>query len=138
MEQLNINSYISIIDSQNINEIDILSNNININNEKDIIFELYNNKLLTSERLQFIMKYCNKYFNISSTLIKRLMKDKNVSLLDIIFSYFKFYDSGYILQLLFYYKNKTIISTSDLNQQISNENFKISINRIFKNSKKKI
>jgi len=40
----------------------------------------------------------------------------------------KFYDNEFIFQLLLYYKNKTAISTSDLNQQISNEIFIIQTN----------
>jgi len=127
MEKLNIKSYIYFIDSQNIKEIEILNKNINKNNKNDIIFEIYNNKLLTSKRLKFLMNYCIKYFNISSNLIKKLMKDEEVNLLDIIFSNLKFFDNDFILQLLFYYKNKPTISTSALNQQISNEKFKISI-----------
>jgi hypothetical protein len=54
------------------------------------------------------------------------MKKENVSLLDIIFNNFKFYDKDFILQLLLYYKNKTAMSTSYLPHQISEENFKIS------------
>jgi len=122
-ESFNIDLYkyiINVIDSKNINEIEKLSRYININ-KKDIIFEIYNNNLLTSERFHYIMKYCSKYLNVSSNLIKKLMKDENVILLDIIFSYLKIYDNDFILQLLFHYRNKTAISTSDLNQQISNK-----------------
>jgi len=46
---------------------------------------------------------------------------------DIVFGHLKFYDNDFILHLLFYYKYKTAISTMDLNQQISNEKYKISI-----------
>ena len=88
---------------------------------------MYNNNLLTSDRLQFIMKYCTKYLNVSSDLIKRLMKDKNVTLLDTIFSNLKIHDTEIILKLLLHFKNKIPISTSDLNQQISNKKFKISL-----------
>ena len=86
---------------------------------------MYKNKLLTIERLQFIMKECIKYLKVSSKLIKRLMKDKNVYLLDIIFKNLKFYDLDLVLMLLFIYNNKTAISTLDLNQLISNEKYKI-------------
>jgi len=99
-----------------------------INNKNDIIFELYNKILLTFERLQYIMENCSKYMNLSSNLIKNLIKAKDTFLLDIIFIHLKFYDNEFILQLLLYYKNETVISSSDLNQQISIEKFKISIN----------
>ena len=62
-------------------------------NKTDIVLELYNNDLLISEHLQFIIEYCNKYLNISSDFINKLIKDENVTLLDIIFSHLKFYDN---------------------------------------------
>ena len=61
-------------------------------------------------------------------MINKLIKDENVTLLDIVFSHLKFYDNCFILQLLFHYKNKTAITTSNLNQQVSNEKFIILIN----------
>jgi len=64
--------------------------------------------------------------NISSKLIKKLIRDRNVHLLDI--NHFKFYDNDFILQLLMVFKNKTTMSTSDFNQQVLNEKFKILIN----------
>jgi len=131
------NFVINVIDNKNINEIEKLKNYFTKNNKNDknntndIIFELYNNKLLTTERLQFIMKNCSKYFEISSNLIKKLIKDEKVDLLDIIFSHLYFYDNAFILQLLLYYKNKTKISVSELNQQLSNEKFKIPISSYY-------
>jgi len=122
-----IKEVIVAIDSKDIGEIRKLIRNINKINKNDIILELYNNNFLTVERFQFIMKECTKYLNISSNLVKRLIKDRNVNLLDIIFSHFKFYDKDFILQLLFYYKYRKAISASDLKQQISNKKFKISI-----------
>jgi len=89
---------------------------------------LYNNNLLTSELLHSIMKACSKYFNKSSNLIKLLIEDEEIALLDIIFNGLKFYDNEIILRFLLYYKNKTTISTADLNKQISKEKFKISTN----------
>ena len=116
------------IDNENIDEIEKLRKNIKINDKNDIILDMYNNKLLTSERLQFITKKCTKYLNVSSNLIKKLIKDEKIIFLDIIFSNLNFCSNETILRLLFYYRNKTVISTSCLNQQISNENFKISVN----------
>ena len=74
------------------------------------------------------MKNFTKYFNITSNTIKNLIKYKNTTLLDNIFRKLKFYDNDFILQLLLQYKNKIAISSSDLNQLISNEKFKILIN----------
>jgi len=121
-----MNAIANAIDAKNIDNIKILSNSININDKNDIIFELYNNELLTSKRLNFIVNNCTKYFNVSSNLIKKLMKEKETILLDIIFNHLKFFDNEIILQFLFYYKNKKAISISALNQQISNEKYKIS------------
>eukprot|EP00833_Pecoramyces_ruminatium_P017644 jgi/Orpsp1_1/1191676/evm.model.d7180000087723.1 len=127
MNKININSYVSAIDNEDINRIKQL-NSINIKkNNKDIIFEMYNKKLLTLERLQFIMKNCIKYIEISSNLIKRLIGDKNIYLLNVIFNNLKYYDNEFILNFLLYYKNKKPVSIKDLNQQISNEKYKILI-----------
>ena len=123
--------FIEALDEKNIVEIEKFINNIyknKKNNKKDFCFELYNNNLLTMKRLQFLINYSNKYYNISSNFIKILIKDKNVSLLNIIFNHLKFYDNSFILQLLFYYKNKITISQTDLIQLISNGKFKILIN----------
>jgi len=73
------------------------------------------------------MEKCTKYLNISSNLIKRLIKDGDIYLLDIIFNILKFYNNDFILRFLLCYNNRTALSTLDLNQQISNEKFKISI-----------
>jgi len=131
MEQLNIDSYISAIDSKDLNKLENL-----INNKIDIIFELYNSDLLNKKHLNFIMKNCTKCLNISSNLVKRLIKDKKISLQDIIFSSntLKFYDNNFILQLLLHYKNKTEISTQELKYQISNEKFKILTSKNYSNN----
>ena len=46
------------------------------------------------------MKYLGKYLNISSDLIKLLIKNNEISLLDIIFSNLKFY---YVHLFIYYY-----------------------------------
>jgi len=125
MEQLNVDSYVSAIDNKNISELEKIVTH-NKNEKRDIIFEMYNNNLLTIERLKFIMENCTKYFNISSNLIKMLMRDENVTLLDIIFDNINFYDNELILQLLLYYKNKKEMSIVELEQKISLEKYKIS------------
>jgi len=82
MEQINIDSYVSVIITNNIKEIEKLSNTLVKTNKNDIIFEMYNKELLTLERLKFIMKKWTKYMNMSSKLIKNLMKDEKDPLLD--------------------------------------------------------
>ncbi|OUM70336.1 hypothetical protein PIROE2DRAFT_1470 [Piromyces sp. E2] len=63
-------------------------------------------------------------YNISHLyyLVEALDKkdiNNNIELLDIIFDTIAFYDKEFILNLLFYYKNKITLSTIDLKPQIS-------------------
>jgi len=76
-------SFVDVINRKNIKKIENFCKTFNKTYKNDPIFELYNNKLLTTERLQFIMKDCTKYFSISSNLIKKLIKEEEISLLDI-------------------------------------------------------
>ena len=75
-----IDSVIYAIDNKNFEGIENLSKNFNYNNENsknnnnDIIYELYNYDLLTVERLEFIMKKCKKYLNISSIFLKKIIE----------------------------------------------------------------
>ena len=95
--------------------------------EKDIIYEIYNENKLNSERLQFIIGNCTSYFNISSSLINKLMKDNNKELLEILFkNHFKFFDNEFILYLLYNYNNKTPVSDSELYPIINDIKYKIS------------
>ena len=55
--------------------------------EKDIVYEMYIKNKLNSERFQFIIENCTSYINVSSFLIKKLMKDNNKDLLEILFKY---------------------------------------------------
>jgi len=84
---------------------------------------MYNKELFTSERLQFIIKNCSKYLKISLFLLKKLMKDNTIKLLNIIFKSFKFYDILIIKTFLFHYKNKQSISIFNLNRFISSEEY---------------
>jgi len=115
-ESSNFDSFINFIDSKNIDEMKKLIKTFNKNNKNNIIFKMYNNKLLSVERLQFIMENCAKYLSISSKLVKRLIKEEKETLHDIIFSHFKFFSNEFILQFFLFYNNKTAISTSNLNQ----------------------
>jgi len=131
---LQINSLIKAIDTEDIEKITTFINNNNFHNninyrnssKRDIVFEIFYKKLLTSERLKFIIKNCHNSLYISSFLIKELIKDNNDELLKIIYDNFKFYDNSFIKWLLVHYANQAAISTSDLNKKISNKKYKIS------------
>ena len=50
-----------------------------------------------------------------------------MELLKIIFDNSKFYDDDFIKHLIYQYKYKTLISTKELNQEISKDKYKIII-----------
>jgi len=123
-----MDSFIKAIDDENVNEIKLLTHNNDnefIKNKRDIIYELYDKKELSEKRLKFIIEKCSKYLDISSPLIKRLIKEDNYQLFSIIYENLNFFDNEFILNiLLLNYKNKTPISTSNLKQQISKYKYK--------------
>eukprot|EP00833_Pecoramyces_ruminatium_P007802 jgi/Orpsp1_1/1181834/evm.model.c7180000078802.1 len=113
-----IEKYLKAIDKGKIDKIkDLLNKNKNI--KQDIVLEIYNKNLLTYKRLNFIIKNCSNDLNISYSLIKSIIKDDNIVLLDLLFDNFKFYDNKFILDILLIYKYKTPISCSDLKEKIS-------------------
>jgi len=120
---------IKAIDDKRVDEIKLLTNNNNNNklnkNRKDIIYELYVKNKLSEKRLKFIVEKCSSFLNISSLLIKRLIKEDNYQLFSIIIENLNFFDNKFILNiLLFNYKNKTPISNPELKQQISKYKYK--------------
>jgi len=120
-----IGLYVSAIDSKDINA---LNNLIDIfHKEKDIIYGIYERKLLTSERLQFIVENEIDNFRISSKLIRTLLRDNNVDLLDIIFGKFKFFDNESIIEFCILHKNGIAISDLVLNEKILNKRYKASL-----------
>jgi len=131
----NIENLITAIDKKDKKKIEnsylyLLSTN-NENNkiikEKDIVYEIYIKNKLNSERFQFIIENCISYINVSSFLIKKLMKDNNKDLLEILFIYhIKFFDIDIILKFLISHKNRIPISNSKLNILINNEKYKLS------------
>jgi len=95
--------------------------------EKDVVLGIYKKNELNSERLQFIVKNCTKYLNISSSLIKQLMKDNNRKLLEILFkNHLKFFDKEIILNLIIHYGNKIPITDFELYFLINNNKYKLS------------
>jgi len=84
---MDIDSFINAIDNKNVELIKhlVTTNNENNSNDNDILLEIYNEIELTTDRLKFIFEKCSKYLEISSALVRQLMKDKNANLLDIIF-----------------------------------------------------
>jgi len=93
----------------------------------DVILEIYQKNELNSEQLQFIVENCTSYLNISSSLIKQLMKDNNKGLLEILFkNHLKFFDNEFILNLLKHYKSQTSITNIELSTLINNYKYKLS------------
>ena len=89
-----MNSFIKSIDDENVNEIKLLiHNNENkfIKNKRDIIYELYDNNKLSEKRLKFIVEKYSNFLNISSPLIKRLIKEDNFQLFSIIYENLNFF-----------------------------------------------
>jgi len=128
---LNIDSFIKAIDTKNSKEIEnIIQQNVGLLNKNDIdvVLELYNKGSLTPERLQYIMENCTHFLKLSSPFIKRLMKEDNTSLLDIIFTKFKFFDQEFIIQLLLYYKNHEPLSSSEFHQHLEKYTFSLDRN----------
>ena len=78
-------SYLMAIDNKNKDKIKFLYyEKYKDNIVNDIVFELYNKNKLNEERLKFIVENSTTYLNISSSLIKQLMKDNNRKLLEIL------------------------------------------------------
>ena len=124
-----IQSFLMAIDNKNREEIKILYNEKYKNNfeKDDVVLEIYQKNELNSERLQFIVENCTTYLNISSSLIKQLMKDNNKGLLEILFkNHLKFFDNEFILNLLNHYKNQTSITNTELSTLIDNDKYKLS------------
>jgi len=129
-DNIKIDDFIKALDEKNVEGIKQLMKKYNklIKNKKiDIVYDIYSEKSLTSDRLIFITEKCTKYLNISSNLVKKLFKDDNINLLDILFNNFELFDNEFILLLLICYKNQNPISTFDLNQQI--EKYKFSFHK---------
>ncbi|KAL6625919.1 ankyrin [Neocallimastix sp. 'constans'] len=118
------------MDNENIEILKNSINNINKNNSKkiDTLLEIYKKGFLTSEKLNFIIKNYSDTPYISSSLLKKLIKDNETQLLNIIFDNSKFYDNEFIKTLLFLYKYKTSISVTDLNRIMSNNQYIITTN----------
>jgi len=65
--------------------------------------------------------------NISSSLIKQLMKDNNKGLLEILFkNHLNFFDNELILNLLNHYENQMSITNTELSTLINNDKYKLS------------
>jgi len=114
--------YVKAIDKKNVDEIKVLTekNNNSFKNKRDVVYEMYHEKLLTQERFKFVVENCSEYLNLSSSLVKQIIKEDNIEFLNIIFENYKFFDNEFILNILtIHYKNKIPLSNSDLNQQIS-------------------
>ncbi|KAG4086158.1 hypothetical protein H8356DRAFT_1357339 [Neocallimastix lanati (nom. inval.)] len=94
---------------------------------------IYKNGLLTSNRLNFMIKKYSDILYISSSLLKKLIIKNEIQLLNIIFGNFKFYGNDFIKMLLFQYKNKISTSLTSVNGIMSNDQYNISINHSTEN-----
>jgi len=88
----------------------------------------YNDNGHTSKRLKTETNNQKNDKFISSSEIKKLIKNSNIVELKHIFDISKFFDNEFIKWLLFLHKNKTFISIMDLNKIISKDEFKIKLN----------
>jgi len=121
-DDIQLKNYVKAIDKKNVDEIKVLTekNNNSFKNKRDVVYEMYHEKLLTQERFKFVVENCSEYLNLSSSLVKQIIKEDNIEFLNIIFENYKFFDNEFILNILtIHYKNKIPLSNSDLNQQIS-------------------
>jgi len=92
--------------------------------KRTFFFEIYNYNKLNSERLQRIIEFYAPILTTSFYLIKKLMKDNNEEILEILFKHH--FDNFTIIDYLNYYKYKTQISDSKLYTKINNDKYKIS------------
>ena len=114
------------IDNKNKEKVkDLYKENIKNNIEEDIVYEMYKNRKLNSERFQFIIDNCTDYLNISSFFVKEPIFEDDIELLEVLFNNLKFFDNRFIINLLNYYNNKTPISNAYLYPLINNDKFKI-------------
>ena len=123
-EDQNIQLFISAINTNNLECLDQI-----LDNNKNIIYEMYKRNNLTPERLEYILKKKNKTIVLPILLIKNLIKKNKIELLNVLFKYSKIYDSDIILEFCYLRKYKKPISTSELNNKINNEKYKIEINQ---------
>eukprot|EP00833_Pecoramyces_ruminatium_P015503 jgi/Orpsp1_1/1189535/evm.model.d7180000072697.1 len=127
-EDLYIRLFAYAIDDFNLDLLDYLIS-INIKKKaRNIIFDLYKKNYLNSDGLEFILYYRNNSIYISSYLIKILIQQDNIKLLDILFKYSKFFDNETILNFCYLSKYKNALSSSELQNIISDEKFKIKKN----------
>ena len=119
-----INSFITGIDTNNVDKVKILlKKNNNANHKNNILCKLYEKKLLTYKRLEFLIENLGiNNLNLSSSLINDMIENDD-NLLSVIIKGFYFFDNEIIVNILNYYKNKVPLSKLALNQQISKYKF---------------
>lgn len=131
IDKIILESYVKAIDNKDIDKIKKLNNDINIINDNkdiDIVLEIYNKKLLSSERLEFLIKNQSRTSKITPKLIRRLLNCSYYEfyLLNIIFNHllniFDF-DNESIMELLLHYKNRTPMAISALKGLVEQYDF---------------
>jgi len=127
-EDLYIGLNVFAIDQKNLEFLEYLFNNDIIKKNGHLISEIHKRKYLTMERLKFLLENKKNVIRIPSSLIKCLINEKRIDLLNILFKYSKFFDSTIILKFLFFYKYKKEISKIELQNITDNEKYKIETN----------
>jgi len=104
----------------------LLESGANINYKiyaSDILYKLYNEHLLNPRNLGFILDHG---YNITSKLITMLIRNNRNDKLKKIFNFY-IYDNTFILKLLSIFSHKIHLSSKQLNDIISKEKSKITI-----------
>jgi len=106
-----IKSFVNAVDKKNIKKIKYLLNN-NDTSITDIVYEIYRKGFLSIKRLEFIIEKGQRTDGIiiSSDLIKKLIRRKEVTLLNIIIFNMYFFDVEIIKKLLLLRKNRIKVS----------------------------
>jgi len=127
--EASIKSFALALDDKSLSKINILFNYYEISSlvknysnnagyKIDIVYDLYINKLLSLDRLQFILDNLNPKLSLSSRLIKTLIKNDETCLLDVIFEKCIFFDNEFIQNCLLHYKSRKEMSSALLKKQI--------------------
>ncbi|ORX77848.1 hypothetical protein BCR32DRAFT_247606 [Anaeromyces robustus] len=101
----------------------IFQNEVTLSKVTEQIASLYDYKKTCPKKLKNILRN-ELTIQLSVSFIETLLKLKKINFLNFILENYIF-DNKFILNLLFYYKNRQIISNNEINKLIKKEKFKI-------------